>query len=620
MHLKCLTRPDGRAGQRHKLPRVDGEDPADRPVGLDRGRYARRPQAAKGLVPKTHRVLTTHLVTCELVGRGDGRQAHGLTDRQSREFLYPSVAPSSSRLNVIQEDPGMGRRDSHLGRAHQSADWPRSRRSSASEAVVQPPVQDAARPLWSTDSPAETLRRWARSSDRDAARAAIARLTARHLEETGQGLPLAGEDLSGLDLRRFDLRRANLNRAAMHGVRADEADLTAAALICTGLERASFKGAVLAGAYVHSLAAQVTCFDDADLSGLVDGTGALFHGCSMVGARLTDAVLAGTTLYQCTLTDADLTGARLQGSTINECQADNACFRGAEVSQLTITKTRLDGATFAGAHGEGLVLQRLTGADGLDLSRARVPNLRLCHARSPNLDITDIDATDADWSDVTAPGLRATGARLSGARIRRCDLTQAELQRAALDHATLRHVSLDDADLRQVSAENATWVECRLAGANLRQLSGRCLTWRDVEAPDVDLTGAYLYRAMITGDPPRTMVLRRAKLGDAVLVQAYVAADLTEADLSNAKLAYGRLNQSDFTRTRLSGASVYGGSLVKANLRGAAVDGLRGPAFVDRCPGLLDGLANRSDDNAGAFYRFARGLAALLAEQKHGST
>ncbi|MEO1335465.1 MAG: pentapeptide repeat-containing protein, partial [Myxococcota bacterium] len=290
---------------------------------------------------------------------------------------------------------------------------------------VTPPLPQAPHALWSPDDPIKMLQRWSRSDDRTAAEIAVARMTTHYLKETGRGLPLDGADLAGLDLRGFDLRAANLNRAALHGAILDDADLTGASLVCTGLERTSLRGARLNCAYIHSLAAQVTCFDGADLTGLVDATGALFHGCSMVGAKLTDAVLCGTTFYQCTMSGCDLTGTRLQGSTINECRADHASFRDSHVGELTVTKSDLRGASFEGARGEGLVLQRLTSAESLSLTHAVLPGLCMRHVRAPQLNLTRTDATDGSFTDVAAPGLLAANARFSGATIRRCSWTQA---------------------------------------------------------------------------------------------------------------------------------------------------------------------------------------------------
>lgn len=118
----------------------------------------------------------------------------------------------------------------------------------------------------------------ARLADRARAQDRVRDLTEQMISETGRGLDLAQADLSGTDLSGFDLRYAILNRASLHGTRLAGADLTGASLVCAGMERTDFTDAILKGAYVHSMAAQASNFTRADLGGLVDATGALFHG------------------------------------------------------------------------------------------------------------------------------------------------------------------------------------------------------------------------------------------------------------------------------------------------------------------------------------------------------
>ena len=94
------------------------------------------------------------------------------------------------------------------------------------------------------------------------------------------------------------------------------------------------------------------------------------------------------------------------------------------------------------------------------------------------------------------------------------------------------------ADLSQAHAENLNLVECDLSDADLSHVAARCLTARDVNLTRADLSHANLYRAMLTGDPPKAMSLRQARLQNTVLVQAYLAANLCEADLTGAAAAY----------------------------------------------------------------------------------
>lgn len=465
------------------------------------------------------------------------------------------------------------------------------------------------------------LRAQAVAPDRAAAHERVSAVTARLIETRGAGLQLGEAELSGLDLSGFDLRRARLNRANLHSADLSDCDLSGATLICPGLERTRFRGANLSGAYLHALAAQVCDFTRANLSNLVDATGSLFHGCHLTGARLDGAQLAGATFYQCYLESASLVGTDLQGGTINECFADGADFSGAKVGQLTVTKTRLRCASFAGARGDGLVVQRPTDADGLNLEAAHLPGLRLVSVKALGVRARRLAAPEAD----------IRGGSLAEGDFRQADLSRARLVGVGLGATDLREAQLqgsawhdclgENLVLAGASAENMSAVECRFPSARMAGFAGRCASFRDCDLSNADLEGAYLYRATITGDPPRAMDLSGACLTGAVLVQAYLAAELAGADLSGAQLAYARLNQCSLKGADLSGAALYEASMVKTDCTGARVAGIGAPVFADRATGLVAALRSADlDDGAEEMIGFLRNLEALLRDRGRGST
>ena len=433
-------------------------------------------------------------------------------------------------------------------------------------------------------SHATLLRGCAARPDRDAARKEIAALTEKLLSSTGRGLDLTEANLSGLDLSGFDLRKAALNRAALHRTDLSDANLAQASLICPGMERTRLADADRNGAYVHALASQVCDFSGADLRNLVDATGALFHGCNMTGALLDGAALAGATFYQCGLEKASLLGAHLQGAVFNECFMDHAELSGALVSQLTITKCHLTGARLSRASGDGLVLQRLTAADGLDLRSANLRSLRLHSVRVAGLVAADL-----------------RGAKLDGASFHTC---------------YARGVNLAEA-----SAENLTALECAFPESNMSHLAGRCATFRDCDLAGANLRGAYLYRANLTGDPPRSMSLVSANLTDSVLVQAYITADLSRTSLRGAHCAYARLNQCVMREADLSGVNLYEASLVKVDCSDTRFTTIEPPIFAHRSPGLIEAIESAWDSGNGeSMAGFLRNLEALLNSGSRGST
>lgn len=452
----------------------------------------------------------------------------------------------------------------------------------------------------------------AKHTDRDAAVRRVHELTEQAMTATGHGLDLTQANLTGLDLSGFDLRHAILNRAALYGTMLVQADLTGASMICAGLERTDFTDAILHGAYVHALAAQASTFTRADLAGLVDATGALFHGCDLTAARLDDSELAGTTFYQCNLVGAGVVGADLHGAVFNECRMDDADLTRARLDDATMTRSCMRDLVLEHARGQGLVIQRPTVADGLRLVDAHLPHLRLASVRgagivavalhAPSVDIHDCHLADADLSH----------ADLSNGRWRRVAIDRVKLIGAVLPDSSLRHVTAIGADISDATGEGLTASECTFANAALGGFAGRYATFRNCDFRSADLHGAYLYRSSFIGDPPASACMVDVKLDGANLTQAYLAADFTDASLRHVWATYARVNQSIFNGADLRGTSLFRASAVKTEFNEAEMGGQRGAIFADRCPGLLSALHAAGDPNSRRLAKLVEELTELL--------
>ena len=441
------------------------------------------------------------------------------------------------------------------------------------------------------DSHVEFVLAAARDTDRDAARTRVAAVTRALIEHSGRGLELTEAPLENTDLRGFDLRRAVLNRARLHGARLDNANLTEAALICPGTERTRFTGARMRGAYMHAFAAQVCDFRRADLRDLVDATGALFHGCYLEGADLRGAMLSGSAFYQTALDDARLEGANLTACQVVESSCRHAIFAGAQLDDAVFTAVDLSGASLHAAIGRNVVIQRPSAASNLDLSDAQLPGLRLVNVKAYGLAAARVSAPESDVRDCHLPDADLRGADFTSSAWTRVQSPRAKLAGAVATGGRWIDCVLDGADLSGMKAENLSAVNVSAIAASLAAFQGRCAHLRNCDLSAVDLTGAYLYRAMLTGDPPPSMKLAGARLTSAVLVQAYVTADLTGADLANVRGAYSRFNQSIMTRANLSGAQLFEASLIKTDFRDARLVGISPPLLADRCAGLQEALA-----------------------------
>ncbi len=261
------------------------------------------------------------------------------------------------------------------------------------------------------------LRRWANAADRQLAVKEVDAYTEQLIERSGRGMVLREADLRGLNLCGFNLRLAVLNRAVLHATNLSDANLSGASIVCAGMERTILKGANLSGVYMHAFAAQVCDFTGADMSNLTDATGSLFHGCFMEGVKLSGSAIAGTSFYQCIMDRIDFSRSNLQGSTINECHLGEAEFSGAQLSQLTITKCNLRRAVLSDTSGEGLVLQRLSDADGLTLARSNLPGLRIRNSTLSKLNASHLAAREADLAAVSMPAADFACADLEYARL-----------------------------------------------------------------------------------------------------------------------------------------------------------------------------------------------------------
>ncbi|UQR65049.1 pentapeptide repeat-containing protein [Bradyrhizobium sp. C-145] len=438
-------------------------------------------------------------------------------------------------------------------------------------------------------SDGEFVRYWSRAADRLRAVAAVGRRTEEAIRRTGIGLQLSSENFNGHDLSDFPLRRCTLNRAQLYGAKLDRADLSGANLICPGLERASFRGAKLDFAYMHAIAAQICNFDDASLRSVIDATGSLFHGCSMKRTRFDDAMLSGLLVYQCDASDAVFDGAELQGSTINECFLPSASFRFAKLSQVTITKTHLADCSFFQSKGDCLSIVRPTSVDGLVLEGAHLPYLRLSKV-SGRVTARGLSAPFADLHLSNLSRAQLEQADLTEARLLSVSLSDANLVGAVLNGASIHSCQLDGADLSRVSGESISITESTMRAAKFTGFRGRCAVVRDCDLEHADLSQAYLYRSMITGDPPQSMALDHANLEGCNLVQSYLAAGMTHSNLEAARVAYVRMNQSSLRDANLSGISPFQASFVKVDFSDAKITTFEPPFFADRCPGLQAAL------------------------------
>ncbi len=423
---------------------------------------------------------------------------------------------------------------------------------------------------------AEWLHAWSMHGDRARALEAVAKRTLARISATGKGLDLANADLNGLNLSGFILQRD-----------------------------------------AHALAAQVCDFSNAVMDGIVDATGSLFHGCKLAGAKLRRAVLGGGSFYQCEMGGADLAGSVLTGAMFNENYMARASLQGASMDQAVFTKCWMEQTDMSGAIGSSVIFQTPTQANELSLAGASLPLLRLEGVRGSGINANGLRAPGADAHSCTLDAFSAVRADLRQSRWVDSSASNADFTGASLAETSILRCCFKAAIFLHAAAEKIHVIESTLSSANMTGFSARAAFFRDCDLTEANLEQAYLYRAMFTGDPPRSMSLRKANLRSANLVQAYLAADLEGANLDSVMGAYLRLNQSRLRNASAKGIHLFSASMVKTDMTSAAVEGLEGPVFADRCAGFVDAL-----DDAGEkkLLDFIRNLEHLMRGSRRSST
>ncbi|WP_321175595.1 pentapeptide repeat-containing protein [Bradyrhizobium japonicum] len=156
-----------------------------------------------------------------------------------------------------------------------------------------------------------------------------------------------------------------------------------------------------------------------------------------------------------------------------------------------------------------------------------------------------------------------------------------------------------------------------MRAAKFTGFRGRCAFVRDCDLEHADLSQAYLYRSMITGDPPQSMALNHANFEGSNLVQAYLAADMTESNLEATRAAYVRMNQSSLRDANLSGISPFQASFVKVDFSGAKITTFEPPFFADRCRGLQVALEGRQPREPSSYLAE---FSSVIRRGREGST
>ena len=195
--------------------------------------------------------------------------------------------------------------------------------------------------------------------------------------------------------------------------------------------------------------------------------------------------------------------------------------------------------------------------------------------RCANLQNMDLSGGMLDKVDLRTA--QASGARLPDASVRLANLSKADFFGAHFERADLRRADLRGTDLR-----GAFFVETRLAGAVLEDADLRPGAIYDAGQGTIDNSSIFKDGQRVANLSEADMQdakMARANMQDAVLYAANLkGADLSGVNFTNANLRNANLEGAKVTGTRFAGAQMTG-----ANFRGVDLDtaDLRGAYVLD---------------------------------------
>jgi uncharacterized protein YjbI with pentapeptide repeats len=295
----------------------------------------------------------------------------------------------------------------------------------------------------------------------------------------------------------------------------------------------------------------------------------------------------------------------------------------------------LSGLDFAGASAPRA---RFAAADaqGSFWERARLAHTDWTGASLAEAVFTEADLAHAVLADADLRGANLSGARLAHADLSRADLREARLgeidladatlDRAVFDQTTFLKANLVRASLRGAHFEQTTFIDCDLSGADLREASfERCIfnrtklvgaraakavlvrcAFTNVDARDIDLSGAHMERVAAVGECDfRKALFIGARASNAT----WMNTRLDDADLSGAQFSGAVMQEARLRGACLRGATLRRAMLRKADLQGADLEAadlfgasLRG-ADLSKC--TMRGANLYGADMEGAALRIA---------------
>lgn len=371
-------------------------------------------------------------------------------------------------------------------------------------------------------------------------------------------LNFRNSNMSGADFTGSKMENCNLSNGIYEGACFFACDLRNANLEKANFTRADFRGAFVAGANLEH-----ADLEKADLrSGSIVERDAVeaSKGSSYLsktsnkkrtiftGARLTDTNMSGARAHEADFSDANMSGvvmqdadfrdATFEGAILNDANFTGSDLRGSNMKNTVMLGTVLEHAEVRGLDTEGAVKEPSSPKE-MEEVKEKLPEMLNSHkswvesagTNGAQLDLSEKDLTRIDnLSKYPLTAIRAVKASFRG-----LNLMEVKMQSARLDFSDFRDVDLTDSDSRGTSFRH-----CDFSRA----------------------------------------ILKKVNLGPLVFKNPDGSKRYQNVDMSESKLVYSNLENSDLRRINLSGSNLAfcnfsGADLREADLRGTNLDGAR---------------------------------------------
>jgi uncharacterized protein YjbI with pentapeptide repeats len=298
-------------------------------------------------------------------------------------------------------------------------------------------------------------------------------------------------------------------------------------------------------------------FTGADFRGLdlreLDLTETLLECADLRGADLRGATLAGAVLTRADLRGARLDGARLGKANLAKARLDGAVLDGADLREATLASTSVEGASFVGADLEAADVMEVEWTK-VDLSKARFTRVVFLKAR-----LTECTLRGAHLEQASFVDSAVSGSDFEGAHLHRASFIKTSGERASFREALMTELVIvgggdfSSADLRRATLHKACLRGTTLRGARLEGAAGTM-----IDLSECDLSGARVDRAELKGALLMKTDLRGASLRGCNLLEAlFMGASLGGADFTGAQLCRAVLTGAKGdTATRFTDADV----------------------------------------------------------------